>query len=350
MLIPLLLSCAAKNPELADAGAASAEADHRGSRKSTAPTPPPPPEPLLPDLSGTAATRPELRAGSNLEMTTLTWTTIRFSIDADTAALRDIDAGRVAAIQRHLAADPHWMLHQRDGVLTAEQRVVVGDGFRLPASGYHEESARMWRVAIRFGAAAGDPWAEAGLISTAQAGDPTIRVEGIPLSGAQAGRLATAIAVEAPALAVDIFESGPSNDRSITAEALGTIPVVLPQIHAERVTALGYDPAWLSETAVRTGTPSAALAPLSPGFSEVTGWLSLTTPGWTWLRLLDADGQPVQDDIIPTWSAERVGWGEGLFYYQAVVPTPEPSPATTAQLWHLTDGAQAPVKLLEWAL
>ncbi|MFT5681920.1 MAG: hypothetical protein ACI8RZ_002838 [Myxococcota bacterium] len=309
-----------------------------------------PSDSIRPDLSVDAATRPELKTGSGLELTTLTWSTVTFTIGADTAALGTIDEAGAEAIQRHLSADPRWKLHHRGGVLTAEQRVETDDGWRLTPSGYHAEPTRLWRVAIRFGErATEDPWEDAGLISTSQAGEPEIVVEGIPLSGEQAGRLATAIVVEAPMLAVEIFESAPSNDRSITAESLGTVPVVLPRIDVERVAESGYDPAWLSERHVRTGEPSAQLVGLEPGYSEVTGWLSLTTPGWTWLRLLDATGQPWQDDVVPAWSAERVGWGEGLFYYQSVIPTPEPMGAVTAQLWHQADGGEV-VQVLEWGL
>lgn len=350
-MILLLLACAPKAPPGAvvapEETAAPARALRRGPRTPPAPLPS---APILPDLSVDAAAQPELKTGSNLELTTLTWSTVRFTIAADTAGLGAIDAEGSAAIQRHLAADPRWKLHHRGGVLTAEQRVEHDDGWRLPPSGYHDDSDRLWRVAVRFGErGAGDPWADAGLISTSQAGDPEIVVEGIPLSGAQAGRLATAIVVEAPEFAVEIFESGPSNDRSITAESLGTVPVVLPGVDPGRVASSGYDPAWFSERHVRAGEPSAALVLQADDYAEVTGWLAVTTPGWTWLRLLDGEGQPWADDLIPAWSAERVGWGAGLFYYQAIVPMPAPAGAQTAEIWHQADGGE-PVKLLEWTL
>ncbi len=308
-----------------------------------------PPAPVLPDLSVDAARPPELTVGSTLELTTLTSSTVRFTIAADTASLNAIDADGSAAIQRHLAADPRWKLHHRGGVLTAEQRIERDGGWHLPPNGYHRDSARTWRVAIRFGAqGAGDPWAASGLTSTSQAGDPTIVVEGRTLLEVQDGHLATAIVVEAAEFAVEIFEAAPSNDRSITAESLGTVPVVLPGIAPARVASHGYDPAWLSERHVRAGAPGATLTAQDDDYAEVSGWLNTTTPGWTWLRLLDDAGQPWQEDLISTWSAERLGWGDGLFYYQAIVPMAA-SDATTAQLWHQADGG-SPMKLLEWSL
>lgn len=309
-----------------------------------------PPAPQLPDLSRDAGMPPELNAGSRLELTTLTWSTVRFTIAADTAGLSTLDANDAAAIQRHLAADPRWRLHHRGGVLTAEQRVEDDDGWHLPANGYHSDDMRTWRVAIRFGAhGAGDPWVDSGLTSISQAGDPTIVVEGIPLTEGQDGHLATAIVIEAPELALEIFEVAPEGDRSITAASLGTVPVVLPEIAPERVTSRGYDPAWLSERHVRAGEPSADLTTSESGDAQVTGWLATTTPGWTWLRLLDAAGQPWHDERTSSWSTERIGWGEGLFFYQAIVPMSEPG-ATTAQIWHQADGGGVPMKLLEWPL
>ena len=316
-----------------------------------APVVQPPPPVTVPDLSGSGPAVPDLKAGSSLELTTLTWSHVRFTISADTAGLNTIDATRSAALQQHLCADPRWKVHRRNGVLTAEQRAPVGSSWRLPPSGYHEDHERMWRVAVRFDDRDPDAiWAESEMVSPAQAGDPTITVEGIPLLGEQDGQLATAIVLEAPELAVEIFESGPQGDRRITAEALGTVPVILPEISVESVIASGFDPAWLTSTHVRSGEATASLKISEPGFSEVIGWLNPGGPGWTWLRLLDAAGQSWQDEVIPAWSTERIGWGEGLFFFQAVIPTPEPVAAITAQIWHLPDGEQVPVKLLEWSL
>ena len=316
-----------------------------------APPPPPPPPVVIPDLSGSGPTVPDLRAGSSLELTSLTWSHVRFTISADTAALSTIDAAHADALQQHLCADPRWKVHRRSGVLTAEKRTRLGSAWRLPPSGYHEDSERMWRIAVRFDDRDPDAtWAESELVSLAQAGDPTITVNGTPLLGEQDGQLATAIVVEAPQLAVEIFEAGPEGDRRITAKALGSIPVVLPGVSAERVATSGFDPSWMSAVHVRSGEASAALQPSEAGFSEVTGWLNPGGPGWTWLRLLDAEGLPWQDEVVPAWSTERIGWGDGLFFFQAIVPTPEPVAAVTAQIWHLPDGEQAPVKLLEWPL
>lgn len=338
-MIALLLAC---GPKLVpDPAAAPALID--------APEPPPPV--VIPDLSGSGPPVPDLRAGSSLELTSLTWSHVRFTISADTAALNTIDATHAAALQQHLCADPRWKVHRRSGVLTAEKRTEEGPSWRLPPSGYHDDSDRMWRVAVRFEAReAGAPWAEESMISHAMAGDPAITVDGVPLLGEQDGQLATAIVVEAPELAVEIFESGPQGDRQVTAEALGTLPVMLPEVSAARVAAGGFDPAWLTEAHVHAGEATASLNPSEPGFSEVAGWLNPGGPGWTWLRLIDAEGLPWQDDAVPAWSAERVGWGDGLFFFQAIVPTPEPVAAVRAQIWHLPDDTQVPVKLLEWPL
>ena len=343
MLIPLLLAaCGPKAP----VETAAPRPSRREARQPVTIAPP-----TVPDLSGSGAPPPDLQAGSNLEMTSLTWSYVKFTIAADTSGLSTIDDAHALAIQRHLSADPRWKVHKRNGVITAEQRTSVADGWRLLPSGYHEDAERMWRVAVRFDERGpGDPWADAGLISESTAGDAEIKVDGIPLSGEQRGRMATAIVVEAPSLAVEIFESGPETDRSITAEALGTVPVVLPGVLPDRVTARGFDPAWLSAQHTHSGEPTAALHTLSPGHIEVTAWLNPQQPGWTWLRLLDERGQPWPDDVVPAWTAERIGWGgEDLFYFQGIAPVPEDRTPTTAQLWHLADGAEEPVKLMEWA-
>ena len=342
-MILALLAC---GPKVAVEGATegAVEAPQRtGRARASAAEVQPLPGPVIPAFSGPPP-GPEIQFASRLELTNLTWTHINFTIEADTAALNTIDD--VDALQRHLAADPRWKLHRREGLLTAEQRMSVDEHWRLQPYGFNEEDERVWRVAVRF-----EPYGEGALDlelwSVTQAGAPAIKVEGMPLLDK---RMSTSIIVEAEHLAVEIFESGPDSDRRITAEALGTLPVVLPEVLPDRVAQRGYDPAWLSEQHIHSGEPTASLSLLPSGNTEITAWLNPGGPGWTWTRLL-ADDQPFHDDLIPVWSTERIGWGgDELFYYQAIVPTLEDGTPTTAQIWHLPDDSETPVKLLEWAL
>src|SRR5690606_28789211 len=135
----------------------------------------------------------------------------------DTSVISEIGAQEAAGLRQHLAADPRWRVTTWDGATQAFERHETGPERAVPWHGFRDRRTSMLRVAIRC-----EPWPEEAvwshspLLSRANGGLDDIRLRGFVLPAPWVGWLATAVAVEGPHLAFDIYEAEPTADRSQT--------------------------------------------------------------------------------------------------------------------------------------
>lgn len=313
-LILLMLSCASKKPS---------------SGPVTAAAPAEPPPPVLPACAGTDEDAP-LTLADEVDLLKLASSRSRFTIEMpEFAVLAGLDEARAEALLTHLSADPAWRVHRRAGTLVAEQRIEGA----APASGYHTLDQDTWRALLRFDEWPADArWSTSPLVSTADAAEGRVVVKGFAAEGGLTG---TAVSIRGPLVSVELLEVTDAPGRPRTVEAMSTL---FSQV------------AWQSRAPRSRLTPDRGDVRVHLSGAEARGWLNPGQPGQTWLRLLDADGQPLLADAIACASVERIGWSDDpaeRFYLQAELP--DTPPAATVEAWFLPDGAVAPVRLYQSA-
>lgn len=135
---------------------------------------------------------------------------------------------------------------------------------------------------------------------------------------------------------------------------LSRVPGLVKGLDAGQTRASGYTATQIPADEPRRGdAPELWLWSPGPQTIEVRGRANPGRPGWTWVRVLDAAGAPVDEAAFAAGSRERIGWSssdDALFYLQGRFPVAAgPAFAGTAELWFAPDKGR-PERLGAWAV
>lgn len=282
-----------------------------------------------------------LRGGSSLELTSLTRTITTFTLGADVSALSTIDAAAEQAVLRHVAADPRWRLVVHQGALIAYRRTKDGPEWTCPMRGYTVDGPSLWRAAIRFTPWSPDAaWATSKVVAHADASAAEIQATGFAY-GAHPGWDATALSWSGPEVSLELFEAGAADDLPHTAELLGIVPSYLGGLTtlAGTVPTQGWATGYLPAKEPKRGEPTVDVTSPGPGELEVRARMHVPGPGITWVRILDGELHPWEEQAVGVGTREIIGWADdekALFYLQGRFPVPAGSAFTaTIEVWHL---------------
>lgn len=292
------------------------------------PRPPAPAAAELPDPRSPLDAPAPLLAGSDasLDLESLVRTTTRYNLAGDFSGLT-VDRREADSVLRHLAADPRWRVGWWDGALLAFARRPEGERFTVPRDGVHRQEGTWWRTDLRF--EPWDPtsaWATSSRVTRVTPDRSAVGTAAFHLPG---DLRATAITIEGPVLALDVFEATTRPGRPRTGEQLTEVPALLDAIVAGVALLPPGEPA--------RSMPELFLRSPGPGLLEAWGRVNPGAEGTTWLRLLDAELVPWEEAAVGAGSAEIVGWSADprhQFYLQGTFPVPAgPRFSGTAELW-----------------
>ncbi|MCO4748340.1 MAG: hypothetical protein KC912_26335 [Proteobacteria bacterium] len=288
--------------------------------------------------------------GTNLDLTSLSRTQITWTIGVDLAFLDTIDHD-LALTQ--LAVDPRWRVGREEGGVVAVARQAV-DGksptWSMPWHGYAVDSKRCTRTGFTFSERTREwAWDNSDFVATTKSTDESHTLTGVRLLGSACrGQMGTALVVEGP-ITLEIFEGGTEDGRPHTMsvvddiQKLRELPFSGPVIERQ-----GYTPRLVPEGGIRSGHPSLDIARSDSGLM-LEAWQNPGAAGWTWLRILDGDLQPWEEDAVATATLERVGWSESpeeRFLMQAEIPLPSGRAFSgTVEIWTVPDGSEDPVRV-----
>jgi hypothetical protein len=325
----------------------------RSARPSVAVTSAPPvavaqAEPTLPSLLSpleAQLVRPDLMGVDlALDLTTMSRHQITFDLIFDRTPFDAVTLPIQKSLFEVFAADPRWRVTEEDGAMIAYLRVADGAGWSVPRSGYHRSAdGATWRVDVRAGA--WDPtsrWLTSPYVKHLPPGIGKARMTSwVMADPAMRGLHASAMSIESPGVAVDLFEAGGAVDRPHTSAGL-------VQAQQTIMTVVGAAAYFAREGGAAARVPAAE--PAAPGVVLVTapsaGTLDLRArvnpgvPGWTWVRLV-SDRGPWNDAAVGAGTRERVGFSSDPtrgFYMQSAFPAPQgPGFTGTAEVWFKPD-------------
>jgi hypothetical protein len=283
------------------------------------------------------------RTTEGVEPTIFTWTG-----DFDGLAVTEEGARSVV---RHLAADPRWRVGVWDGVLVAFERRKEEERWIVPRHGFHSQPDRSWRGAIRF-----EDWpSDSDWTTSARVTRVGYQATSIPATafapGGDSALIATALTVDAPALAVDVYEASPARARVYTKTSIRELPFFIQTLEFEirRIRREGYVQSQMPSGQPAKGLPQLEVTSPAPGLLEVTGRVNPGGKGWTWIRILDTDMQPWEVDAIAAATREVVGWSPNpkeQFYFQSQFSVPSGPPYSgTVEVWFAGDPDGRPERL-----
>lgn len=295
----------------------------------------------LPPLNGDQTT---------LDLKSLVRSQLDYTISMDTQPLADLDDDGQQALVALLAADPRWRVYQDHELLLAARRESATDGWSVSATGYHNGDDGPWRTVLRFGAYEPDhPWVTSPAIAQVPAGTTQARIRGfVPASSVYQGKVITAVRIEAPAVALDLYETGPEDGRPRTSDALAEVPSAVANavMLGDRLRSRGHEPLLLPPKEPASAPVSARFVATKDGALDWRARVNPGEPGWVWLRL-DQDGKGWHEPAIAAATRERVGWtetGERTFLAQSRFHLPDREAVRgTAEVWFLPDAGAARV-------
>ena len=315
-----------------------------------------PTEPSLPSLLSpleTQLVRPDLMGVDlALDLATMSRRQITFDLSFDRTPFDAVTLPIQRSLFEVFAADPRWRVTEEDGALVAYLRVADGAGWSVPRSGYHRSTdGATWRVDVRAGAwGSSSKWLTSPYVKHLAPGIGKARMTSwVMADPAMRGLHASAMSIESPGVAVDLFEAGGPVDRPHMSSGL-------VQAQQTIMTVVGAAAYFEREGGAAARVPAAE--PGAPGVmlvsSPVPGTLDLRTrvnpgaPGWTWVRLVTDHGA-WNDAAVGAGTRERVGFSADparAFYMQSAFPTPQgPGFAATAEVWFKPDDG-GPVRKL----
>jgi len=273
-----------------------------------------------------------------------------YSWEGDLTGL-SVDEEGARSVARHLAADPRWRLGVWDGVLVAFERRKEEDLWTVPRHGFHMLPERSWRGVVRFGDWTGSSeWASSSWVTRVGHLSTTLSATAFPWGG-DSPLMATAISIDGPALALDLYEATPVRARAHTHTSLQELPFFLQTLEFEirRIRRQGYVQSQMPSGQPAKGFPDLAVTTPAPGTLEVIGRVNPGGKGWTWIRILDTDLQPWETDAVAAATREVVGWSPNpkeQFYFQSQFPVPSgPRFSGTVELWFAEDPTGRPQRL-----
>lgn len=289
---------------------------------------------------------------SSLNLEALAHEITEFTIEADVSGLTAVTTENLDAVIRHLAADPRWrVVEAPGGAMIAIRREKDGGEWTAPLRGYIAAKDGLWRAVLRFDAwDPADPWASSPLVSRTDAMSPkaTLRAFNAP---EHKGWQAVAMAWEAPAVALEIYDASKAAELESASAILGSVPNYLDVVatHAAEIRARGYDPRALPFREPRRSDPWVEAKSPAPGELDVRARVHPPGFGYTWIRLDDENLQPWEELAVATGTREIVGWSSverEQFYMQGRFPVPSGEGFTgTAEVWFQAMDGGAPILL-----
>lgn len=300
---------------------------------------PAPPPPALPSGDVDPAVAPRLTGpDSVLSLEGLSRDSVSFAFRVDTSALLDLDDDAIDAVFAELAADPNWRVTLDAGARVAwlrspEDEYVVGvDGWRVA-------SDRCSRIGVREGATIEPEWASSDRVVRVAAGKGGVEAHGFRPDGGVCAKLAVALRVEGD-LTLEIFEASAAEQRPLARQALGDVPMAVLNTlaAADAIAADGFDPLGLPDKEpLRIAGPTITLAASGAGELLMRARVNPGEPGWTWLRVVTADGAAWHEAALARATLEAPGWSKDPthgFYLQSTIPVPPGAAlSATAELW-----------------
>lgn len=281
------------------------------------------------------------KRASNLDLETLGWKETTYHVEVDLTSLGRVPSGGAKELMVRFAADPRWRVGVWDGAVVAFQREVSGSAWRVPRHGFHADAVGVWRNAVRFTPwRPGSAWSNFELVSQAPSSQRSLDLPAFELlGGAAAGLEATALTVSGHAVAVDLFEATEDRGRPRTSMALSELPSIV-----ERLSSPTWKPG--ANDSGRTEPPHLDLRSPRAGVLEFKGRVAATSPGWTWVRVLDEKGRTWEESAVGVGTRQLV-WAspdeDRRAYVQSELPVPSgPAFQGTAEVWHAPiDGGAA---------
>lgn len=286
-----------------------------------------------------------------LDLKSLHRSQLDYTLGLETETLAEIGKDDVDAVVGQLAADPRWRVYEEDDVLVAARRVSDGaGGWTIPANGYHPSETGPWRVMLRFDAwPSSHPWRQSEFVARVPAGQPTAKVSGfVPYQSVYEGNVITALSIEGPALALDVYESSHEDGRERTAAALGEVPAVLynSKVLANRIRRTGHEVMLLPPGEPSEHPTKVQVTSPSRGELEWQARIEANEAGWVWLRLVD--GKRAWEEVaVSAGTREQIGWSNEpgrSFFAQGRFHVPSGDGfRATAEVWFLPERGDARV-------
>lgn len=277
-----------------------------------------------------------------------------YKIKADFSPVASVTKAESATIRHQLAADPRWRVGVWDGAVVAFQRDGDDDTWSVPRHGYHIDRDSIWRTSIRFDRWSDrSEWSSPELVTRVRADEQQLALRAFQLGdGPGKGMKTTALSVEGPSVAMDVFEARRGGELDVTATALAAVPRALDSLRAERqsIERDGYTQ-WEMPTAEPYQGIHSHLHMESPepGRLQVKGRVNPGRPGWTWVRIVDAAGRTWEDVAVAAGTREAVGWSpdpDTQFYFQSQFPVPSGTRfEATAEIWFTPDDSDRSERL-----
>lgn len=298
---------------------------------------------IRPDLAG---------ADMSLDLLTLSRREITFDLTFDRTPFDAMTLPVQSILFDALAADPRWRVTEEDGAQVAYLRVQDGAGWSVPRSGYHRSAdGALWRADVRAGAwGTGAKWLASPWVKRLTPGQGKAHMMSwVMADPALRGLHASAMSIESPGIAVDLFEAGGTSGRPHMAAGL-------VQAQQSIMTVLGAAEYFAREGGAAMRVPAAEPAALgtlvvsapAAGTLDVRARVNPGARGWTWVRLVTEHG-PWNDAAVGAGTRERLGFSSDPargFYLQSVFPVPSgPAFTATAEIWFKPDDG-GPVRKL----
>lgn len=292
-----------------------------------------------------ALPHPDLKAPkSDFDLELLGYRYDIYSFEADMSSLLRVRDPQGAMSK--LAADPRWRVGVLDGAVVAFQRERDPGGWTVTRHGFHAEPASVWRTAVRF-----TPWSPQSdwaddIVARYDAATSPLRMRSFTLQDGQgAGLPSTAVTIDGECVALDLFEATRDPGRPHTIDAMSELPSYLD--------ALATGQWWYPrEEPARDVTTHVHVAYAGDGILEVRGRANPGTPGWTWLRILDNEGQAWQELAVATGTREFVGGStrpDEQFYFQSQFGVASGDRFSgTAEVWFKPEGVSAPQRIASY--
>ena len=293
-------------------------------------------------------------AVDDLDLSGMNELRVRTTMTVDLSSLTRLDAGTATRFEAHLAADPRWRVTRWDGATVAVQRERLPWGWSVGVGGYNAVAGQgAWCTGVQFSPWLPDtPWASAPQVVHRQAAEASYFVVPRRLEGnAWSGQWSAALEIDGPAVGLFLHEiSGDDPVPGVHSRLADLATLVESYLRLlGEANPRGVEPLLL---APGRGTAREAMrvATLPDGQVDLFAMLNPGAAGWTWLRLVDWAGRPLDQERVGALSWERVGWSEDPdqgFWFQARLPvTLEPD--SKAEAWFLADGSSRPRLLGRW--
>ena len=284
-----------------------------------------------------------------LDLKSLVRSELTYDLTMETSALSELDEKAAEALVIHLASDPRWRVYHDGSVLVAARRAETRTGsWAIDSSGYHQTDAGPWRVLLRFdGWPAAHPWATSDFVAHAKASAGRAQLGGfVPTNSVYEGNIITAMSVESDVVNLDVYESGPQENRPRTAAALSEVPPLVynAQVLGDRLHKSGHERLMLPKGEPLRQGPAVELLPAGEGQLEWRARVNPGEPGWVWLRI--TDGQRAWDEVnVASETREASGWSakpEMAFFAQSRFEAPAGAAFdATAEVWFLPETGDA---------